>query len=228
MLINKTLVIVTGDGLGLEGELQLLETLKQYDVMCVHRLEQRRITEFLAEADQSTKRECEQLFRKNRMLPRDSQTYQVDLMAWKRGHWAALAIEQKDSEGARKILDITKDHVTLKAVCDNGIREFRKSGRQLYLQCKGEEYLVQAYCNAYGINARAVPVGVVDYDLFVNSRVHVPWAYHRGVFFVHERAFEWFAKQYADGAAWIGKIVADEPKVVYNKVYESRLPAFYF
>lgn len=209
---------MSGDNLGLRDEIQLLGLLRHHNLDCAHRLEQRKITDFLIKANPSTKVECNRLFRQNRMLPREKQTQQVDLFAWKRNHWAALAIEEKHSFGVRKTLDITKDFVTLKANFNNESKNLKKSGKQLYLQCKGEGLLTQAYCYAVGINAKAVPIGVVDYDLMINSRISTPWAYHRGVFFINKDYFPWFLNEYIMDNEWIRDTVEENPKISFGRI----------
>jgi hypothetical protein len=204
--------------LGLEGEIQILRLLQKYDLQCLHRLEQSRITDFMSEADASVRKECEQLLRRNRMLPRDRLTYQVDLFAWKKGHWAAMAIEEKAREGAQKILGVTKDYVTLKALCIDSVHEYRNSGREFFLQCCGEALLSQAFCAANGIDATVIPVGVADYDIQVNEN-RTNWAYHRGVFFVNSGSFEWFLNEYLQDKRWIRKIVESNPRLDFNRNY---------
>lgn len=197
--------------LGLVSELELLKTLQRFDLNCMHRLEQRKITDFLIDSNpsQEIRERCESLLKKNRMLPRENLTYQVDLFAWKRGHWAALAIEEKDQNGVRKILDIREDRVVIKAVCEDGIREYERSGMNLLFQCKGEAYLSQVFCIAKGIKAKVIPVGVVGYDIQVNSK-DVDWAYHSGVFFVNKDSFEWFLNEYVEDKDWIREMVGKD------------------
>jgi hypothetical protein len=206
--------------LGIVGEIELLEMLQKYDLKCMHRLEQSKITNFIVESDPFTRKSCEQLLRRNRRLPRDHLTYQVDLFAWKQGHWAAMAIEEKDQTGARKELHITKDHVTIKAICKDGVHEYRNSGRNLYLQCRGEALLSQAFCYANDIDSKVLPIGVVSYDIVAN-RKETDWAYHRGVFFVNKRSFEWFLSEYLEDSKWIRKVTNQSPKIAYNKNYFS-------
>lgn len=201
--------------MGLYRELELLRLLKGYGLNCVHGLEQRHITDFLVDADPDTKKTCQELLRKNRMLPRNKLTYQIDLLAWKNGHWAALAIEQKAQNGVKKVLDINKDFVTLRAEYEGVSREYRQSGRNLFLQCQGEALLGKAYYITQGISAEIIPVGVVDYELRINSAFETDWAYHRGVFFVNSNAFEWFVNEYVADKKWIRRTVLDRPKISF-------------
>jgi len=203
--------------LGLKGELQLLEVLQSLDFKCIHRLEKRKINDFLTDSDPKTRKKIREWFRRNRMLPRDKLTYQVDLLAWKRDHWAALAVEQKNQYGARKILEVGKNELTLKTMYKNNEKEYKRSAKNLFLQCLGESYLGKAYCLAKGMENQVIPVGVLDYDIKVNSGVNIytDWVYHHGVFFVQTESFKWFLRQYLKKGDWIKKIVKNEPKLAY-------------
>jgi hypothetical protein len=203
--------------LSLDGEIQLLEIAKSYDLNCLHRLEQRKITDFIHEAKPSDKKICEQLLRKNRMLPRNHLTKQVDLVCWKNNHWAALAVEEKQTEGARKVLEISKDEVVLKVLYEGGMKRFDESGRQLYFQCRGEELLTQVYFSSRGVKSKAIPVGVVDYDIVVNSKIKSNWAYYRGVFFVNREYFPQFLEDYKNDCKWIRNIVHENPKIAFRQ-----------
>ena len=112
--------------MSLDGEIQLLEIAKSYDLNYLHRLEQKKITDFIHEANPANRRICEQLLKRNRMLPRDHLTKQVDLVCWKNNHWAALAVEEKQTDGARKILDISKDEVVLTVPYPGGVKRFEE------------------------------------------------------------------------------------------------------
>jgi hypothetical protein len=199
--------------LGLEGELELLKTLKKMGFKCIHRLEQRKITDFIAGADDDRRKQCELLLKRNRMLPRRKLTYQIDIMGWADKHWAALAIEEKRQHGARKVLDLDRDSVVIKALCKDGIREYKDSGRDLFLQCSGEALLGKAFCTARGIDTDVLPVGAIDYDIQANEEP-ADVAYHRGVFFVHNPHFRWFVEEFLQEKKWIKKIVRKDPRIM--------------
>jgi len=188
--------------LGLKGELELIKLLKKFGLNYKHRLKQKKITDFLADSDQKTREECIELFRKNRMLPRKRLTYEIDLFAWKENHWAALAIEEKNQSGVRKILDINDEEIVLTA----NEKKYKEYGKSLWLQCKGESLLGKAFCLAKGIKAEILPVGVVDYDIRVNSE-YADWAYYEGVFFLQNNFFPSFLEDYIENKKWIQEIV---------------------
>ena len=201
--------------MGLKGELQLLETLKKFDMNCVHKLKQKKITDFFIDANPLVKKECKTLLRKNRMLPRSRLTYEVDLLAWKNNTLHALAIEQKNQNGAPKILDIDEREVVLRALCTTGRpREYKRSARNLWLQCLGEGYLSRAYCAVRNLNKKVIPFAAVDYTLRVRS-AEVPWAFHKGVFFVQNNSFEFFLKQLFEKDEQIKRVIEEQPDLAF-------------
>jgi hypothetical protein len=151
------------------------------------------------------------------MLPRRKLTYEIDLLAWQRGHWAALAIEQKNQNGAAKVLDITKDAVVLKALCGPTTRSYEKAGRDLWLQCRGEAYLGKAFCIANDIDAEVVPVGVVDYELRANGSP-ADWACQRGVFFVRSDRFPRFLDGYVGESRWFSRAIASRSALSFGSI----------
>jgi len=202
--------------LGLKGELEILRMLKMFDVNCKHRLDQSKITDFLADSDSETVKKCKTILKKNRMLPRKNLTYQIDIFVWKENHWAALALEQKGQNGVKKVLDINEKTMTMKALCDDGVREYKRSAKNLFLQCVGESFIGEAYCLAKGIEKEVIPVGVVDYDIVVDSEKKMDWVYHKGVFFVNKTYFREFFEEYVKDKPWIREIIEKDPKIAYS------------
>lgn len=215
-MISRDAERANGDALGLKGELELLKYLKTFDVNCVYGLEQSRITDFLAESNAEIKEQAKSWLKKNRMLPRSNLTFQVDFLIWKKNHWAALAVEQKNQNGARKILEINKDDITLKAVWENEVREYKKSAKNLFFQCLGESYLGKAYCIANGFEKVVIPVAVVDYEIKISPDKDVNWAYYSGVFFTNVDYFQKFFNDYLNDSEWIGNLVRENPKLAYD------------
>lgn len=201
--------------MGLKGELELLRMLKKFDVNCEHRLDQSKITDFLLDSDPETREKCKSILRKNRMLPRESLTFQIDILVWKDNHWAALALEQKGQNGVKKVLDINEKSMTMKALCDDGVREYKRSAKNLFLQCVGESFIGEAFCLAKGIEKEVIPVGVVDYEIVINSEKKTNWVYHKGVFFVNKNYFKDFFEEYMKDKSWIRKVVETDPKIAY-------------
>ena len=183
--------------MGLKGELELVDILRGYGLHYEHRLRQRKITDFLKKNDSPLARAY---LEKNRELPRKQYTYEVDILAWKPGHWGALAIEQKTQFSSPKTLYIG-DGITM----HNGATEFRRQAQDLFLQCCGSGYLGQAYCAANGMDRQVIPVGVVDYDISIGG-VHANWAFHRGVFFVHSNHFSKFLGEFLKKDSWIKQL----------------------
>jgi hypothetical protein len=202
--------------MSLEGELELIQLVKRFGFRYEHRLEQKRITDFFYDMDSGARRQCEDLLRKNRMLPRKKRTKQIDLLVWREGHWAALAIEEKNQNGARKDLNIYKDNIVLTANYDYGSKQIADFGRDLSLQCRGESYLGKAYLAANNLDYEVIPIAVVDYGLKINSMIDTDWAFSRGIFFVNKSCFEWFLNEYDEDRKWIRKVYNRNPKIFYD------------
>ena len=184
--------------MGLKEELELVELLKGYGLRYEHQLKQRKITDFLKEHDNPLARAYLQ---KNKQLPREQFTYEVDILTWRPDHWGALAIEQKTQFSSPKTLCIGDDFTM-----HNGAIEFRRQANDLFLQCCGSGYLGQAYCDAHGLGKRVVPVGVVDYDIDIGG-TYSNWAFHRGVFFVRNGHFRAFLDEFLRDADWIKQML---------------------
>jgi len=204
--------------MGLEGELELIQIVRKFNLRYEHRLEQKKITNYFSDIDYPTISECQYYLRKNRMLPRIKSTKQIDLLVWKEPHWAALAIEEKDREGASKRLDIYKDKVVLKTTFGYGEKEIIGVGRDLSLQCLGESYLGKAYLTANNLDYKVLPLAVVDYTLTINSLVETAWAFSNGIFFINKSHFEWFLEEYCNDSSWIKKVYERSPKIFYDAV----------
>jgi hypothetical protein len=202
--------------MGLEGELELIQIVRKFNLRYEHRLEQKKITNYFSDIDYPTISECQYYLRKNRMLPRIKSTKQIDLLVWKEPHWAALAIEEKNQNGASKTLDIFKDRIILRTDFGYGSKEIPEFGRDLSLQCLGESYLGKAYMATQNLDYEVLPVAVVDYGLRINAMIDAEWAYNRGVFFINKKYFEWFLGEYSQNKRWIRKLYEKNPKIFYN------------
>jgi len=202
--------------MSLEGELGLIQIVKNFNLRYEHRLEQRRITDFFYDLSPETRDKCNHYLRKNRMLPRRKYTKQIDLLVWKEPHWAALAIEEKNQDGAAKSLEIFKDSIRLKIEYSYGSREFLDFGRNLSLQCLGEAYLGKAYFAANNLDYEVLPVAVVDYGLRINSIIDTGWAFSRGIFFINKRYFPWFLNEYCLDKRWIRRVHEKSPNIFYD------------
>jgi len=173
-------------------ELALADVLQQHGMQCIHELKQRRITDFLKEHPSP---EASHWIKLNKELPRKRLTYEVDVFAWKPGHWGALAIEDK-AQATPKTLEFWNHGMSM----HNGAIEFQRNARNLHLQCTGAGYLGRAYACAHGLG-RVIPVGVVDYALKVHG---TPSRYvvHDGVVFVNRNHFEWFVQEFLH-SSWV-------------------------
>lgn len=185
--------------MGLKEELELIEILRGYGLRYEHRLKQRRITDFLKETDNHLARAY---LEKNKQLPREQHTYEIDILAWRPDHWAALAIEQKTQFSSPKTICVG-DEFTM----HNGTLEFPRAARDLFLQCCGSGYLGQAYCEASGLDKRVIPVGVVDYDIDIGGS-YANWAFHKGVFFVRSNHFSDFLDEFLKDEEWIKQLLS--------------------
>lgn len=184
-----------------KGELELVSILRRYGLECMHRLQQRRITEFIPENRKSRER-VKYWLGKNKELPRKRHTYEIDIFSWKDSHWGALAIEQKSQRCSPKTLCVS-DSLRLYS----GKAELREGASDLLLQCQGAECLGNAFAAANYLNARVVPVGVVDYDIRVFG-TPANWAYHEGVFFVKKTHFEEFLEEFLEKRGWVRELAS--------------------
>ncbi len=198
-----------------EGELRLLNTLRSFPVNVIHKLEQKRIANYLAASDELSFQRGREWLRRNRMLPRKKETSEVDLLVWKKNHWAALALEQKNRAGVRKVLELHRNYLTLKALSKKEVVEHKGNARYLLLQCIGESYLGQAFMAAHGEVKKVVPVAVVDYDIKAEDQ-DAKWAWHNGVFFVQESHFNEFFRGYLEDADWFRHIVVSKPPIAHQ------------
>lgn len=198
--------------LGYWDELELARILRAHGYRCLHSVEQRRITDYLPNADPNVQKRCRSYLRKNMMLPRSKRAYQIDLLAWKQNDWAAMAVEEKSQNGVPKVLRLSRQGAVLAALLPRGVREYPHSARELWLQCLGESYIGKAYFAARRIEMNVVPVGAVDYDVQVDGK-RVKWAYYRGVFFVNKAEFEDFVDHWAEGPQ---QVVHRAPRLAYQ------------
>lgn len=194
-----------------EHELRLIGIVKRFGLNYVHRLDQRNLNEWLLDSGPRTKSRCNHFLQKNRSLPRGELTNQIDILAWGENHWGALAIEQKSSSGMQKVLEMGDD-IVLKAVGPSSVQSFPESGRDLWLQCRGESYLGSAFCAINSMDMDVMPLGVVDYKLRAGNR-GVGWAYYKSVFFVNEERFEWFVGEYFANPRWLRRIRKSNPRL---------------
>ncbi len=178
--------------MGHDEELALAGVLQRHGMTCIHELKQRRITDFLKDHPSPPARA---MLQQNKDLPRERLTYEVDVFAWREGHWGALAIEDK-AQSTPKTLEFWNSGMTL----HNGAVEFPRNARNLHLQCTGSGLLGQAYSDALGLGARVVPMGVVDYELRVHGTPS-RFVVHEGVVFVNRQYFEWFVREFLE-AEW--------------------------
>lgn len=179
-----------------EGELELVSILRKYDMQCIHQLQQKKITDYLPENPKSRK-EARYWLDKNRELPRNRHTLEIDIFSWKDCHWGALAIEQKSQRCAPKTLHVSND---LRLY--SGRAELRNGAQDLYLQCQGAGCLGRAYAAANYINSKVIPVGVVDYDISIHG-TPAKWAFYEGAFFVNTEHFEEFLENFLDKWGWV-------------------------
>jgi hypothetical protein len=184
--------------MGLEEELELTKLLDGYGMRTVHRLKQRKVTDWI-KGHPETGEACSYWLQKNRSLPRARLTFEVDVFAWKPGHWAALAIEDKSQNGLQKTLDIWNGTVSIRS--QNG-KKYEKSTLNFISQCHGARCIGKAYSIANHLNIKVLPVGVVDYSIVVNG-IPAKWSYSNGVFFVERDHFPEFVEGFLREDSWI-------------------------
>jgi hypothetical protein len=199
-----------------EGELKLIDTLRSFPVNIIHKLEQKKIADYLAASSEGVFWKGNEWLRRNRMLPRKKETNEIDLLVWKNNHWAALALEQKNQKGVKKVLELYDNGLTLKAFGKKEIFEHKNNARNLLLQCIGESYLGQAFMAAKGEVKKVIPVAVVDYEIRVREK-DARWAWHNGVFFVKEEHFSDFFRGYYEDADWFKRTVVNKPRIASDK-----------
>jgi hypothetical protein len=162
----------------------------------VHQLRQSRITDYLKTSPSD---DASYWLERNRELPRERLTFEIDLFAWKEGHWGALSIEDK-SQTTHKTLEFAGGEMTM----HNDAIELKRNADNLHLQCTGAGMLGRAFAAATGMNRTVIPVAVVDYDLRVNG-TQARFAVHDGVVFVKREHFDWFVQEFLT-AGWVQKL----------------------
>lgn len=173
---------------------------------CLHRLQQKRITDFLPDHPKSMK-QVNYWLDLNKALPRKRHTLEIDVFSWKEPHWGALAIEEKSQRRSPKTLCVSEDIRLYSSKA-----ELREGANNLFMQCQGAGCLGNAYAAANYINATVVPVGVVDYNIKVYG-TPANWAFHKGVFFVNHKYFEPFLQQFLQKDGWMRNMAYKAPEL---------------